>query len=219
MYLLWLRVAAFLYAGASIAAFPAVLYGLERWRKTCIHMAGLAFFFHFVSVVEMLVQAHHLMPVGVRDAESLLGLVVTALFLSRLVFLRDHLAGAFRFTGHVLFWFLCRRYGADRYTFPSQGVRMNWLIAHIAALLAAYAALGFSLLASVLYLVQERRLKSKRKAEEGPLVAAIGLASAPRHPGAHRPRHVGVWLSLHDRRPRHRLRAGAGNPARRRLFP
>jgi ABC-type transport system involved in cytochrome c biogenesis permease subunit len=35
------------------------------------------------------------------------------------------------------------------------------LIAHIAALLLAYAALGFSLLASILYLVQERRIKSK----------------------------------------------------------
>jgi ABC-type transport system involved in cytochrome c biogenesis permease subunit len=39
-------------------------------------------------------------------------------------------------------------------------------VAHIAALLAAYVALGFSLLASVLYLVQERRLKSKQKLGE-----------------------------------------------------
>ncbi len=36
-------------------------------------------------------------------------------------------------------------------------------MAHIAALLLAYAALGFSVLASVLYLVQERRIKSKPK--------------------------------------------------------
>src|ERR1035438_4472267 len=80
MYLLWLRMAAFLYAGASIAAFPAVLYGLERWRKICVHVAGIAFFFHFVSVGGMLVQAHRWVPVGVREAESLLGLVVAALF-------------------------------------------------------------------------------------------------------------------------------------------
>jgi ABC-type transport system involved in cytochrome c biogenesis permease subunit len=45
-------------------------------------------------------------------------------------------------------------------------VRTSWLVAHISALLAAYAALGFSLLASVLYLAQERRLKAKRKAGE-----------------------------------------------------
>jgi ABC-type uncharacterized transport system permease subunit len=51
--------------------------------------------------------------------------------------------------------------GPDRYTFPSEGVRVSWLVAHIAALLISYAALAFSMLASVLYLLQERRIKSK----------------------------------------------------------
>ena len=54
--------------------------------------------------------------------------------------------------------------GFTRYTFPSQGARSDWLIAHIAALLAASAALCFSLLASILYLAQERHIKRKRKA-------------------------------------------------------
>jgi ABC-type uncharacterized transport system permease subunit len=165
MYLLWLRVAAFLYAGASIAAFPAVLYGLERWRKICVHVAGIAFFFHFVSVVEMLVQAHRWVPVGVREAESLLGLVVAALF-----FLVWWIYGAISLGVFALpvtfFVVFVPSLGADRYTFPSSGVRISWLIAHIAALLAAYAALGFSMLASGLYLVQERRIKSKLKPGE-----------------------------------------------------
>ena len=51
-------------------------------------------------------------------------------------------------------------------------MRTSWLVAHIIALLLAYAALCFSLLASVLYLVQERRIKSKPKAGEGLLVGA-----------------------------------------------
>jgi ABC-type uncharacterized transport system permease subunit len=165
MYLLWLRMAAFLYAGASIAAFPAVLYGLERWRKICVHVAGIAFFFHFVSVVEMLVQAHRWVPVGVREAESLLGLVVAALF-----FLVWWIYGAISLGVFALpvtfFVVFVPSLGADRYTFPSSGVRISWLIAHIAALLAAYAALGFSMLASGLYLVQERRIKSKLKPGE-----------------------------------------------------
>src|SRR5580658_366295 len=80
MYLLWLRVAAILYAAASVAVVPAVLYGLLRWRKACTHLGGLALFFHFVSVVEMLVQAHHWMPVSMREVESLLGLAVAGLF-------------------------------------------------------------------------------------------------------------------------------------------
>src|ERR1039458_10287643 len=80
MYLLWLRVAAILYAGSCVAVFPAVLYGLVGWRKTCIHLAGLGFFFHFVSAAEMLIQAHRWMPVGAREVESLLGFAVAGVF-------------------------------------------------------------------------------------------------------------------------------------------
>jgi hypothetical protein len=54
MYLLWLRVAVILYAAASVAVFPAVLYGRVGWRKSCVHLGGMAFFFHFISCVEML---------------------------------------------------------------------------------------------------------------------------------------------------------------------
>lgn len=163
MHLLWLRVAALLYAAASVAIFPAVLYRAERWRKTCVHLGGLAFFFHFVSAVEMLLLAHRWVPVGAREMESLLGLAVAALF-----FLAWWLYGAISlgiFALPVTFFLLfVPALGIDRYFFPSTGVRTSWLIAHIAALLAAYAALSFSLLASVFYLVQERRLKAKLKA-------------------------------------------------------
>jgi ABC-type uncharacterized transport system permease subunit len=163
MYLLWLRVAAILYAAASVAVFPAVLYGLVRWRKTCVHLAGMGFFFHFVSVVEMLVQAHRWMPVGVRELESILGLAIVALFFV-VWWIYDAVSLGVFALPITFFVVFVPALGPDRYVFPSNGVRMSWLVAHIAALLAAYAALGFSLLASVLYLVQERRLKSKRKA-------------------------------------------------------
>jgi ABC-type uncharacterized transport system permease subunit len=165
MDLLWLRVAAILYAAASVAVFPAVLYGLERWRKICVHLGGLAFFFHFVSVVEMLVQAHRWVPVGVREVESLMGLAVAALFFVVWWLYSAISLGIFALPV-TFFLVFVPSLGPSRYTFPSEGVRISWLVAHIAALLAAYAALGFSLLASVLYLVQERRIKSKHKAGE-----------------------------------------------------
>jgi ABC-type uncharacterized transport system permease subunit len=166
MVLLWLRVAAILYAAAAIAVFPAVLYGLVRWRKSCVHLGGLAFFFHFVSVVEMLAQGHRWMPVGVREVESLLGFAVAGVFFL-VWWIYDAISLGIFALPITFFIILVPSLGADRFTFPSQGVRMSWLVAHIAALLAAYAALGFSLLASVLYLVQERRLKSKRKPGQG----------------------------------------------------
>jgi ABC-type uncharacterized transport system permease subunit len=165
MYLLWLRVAAILYAAASVAVFPAVLYGQPRWRGTCVHLAGLAFFFHLVSCVEMLIQAHQWTPVGVREAESLLGLAVVSVFFA-VWWLYDAISLGIFALPITFFIVFVPSLGLDRYTFPSQGMRSGWLVAHIAALLAAYAALGFSLLASVLYLVQERSLKYRRKLGE-----------------------------------------------------
>jgi ABC-type uncharacterized transport system permease subunit len=165
MDLFWLRVAAILYAAASIAVFPAVLYGLPRWRKSCIHLAGLGFFFHFVSAVEMLVQAHRWMPVGIREVESLLGLAIAAVFFL-VWWIYDAISLGIFALPITFFAVFVPALGVGRYTFPSEGVRVSWLVAHIAALLAAYVALGFSLLASVLYLVQERRLKSKHKLGE-----------------------------------------------------
>ena len=165
MYLLWLRVAAILYAAAGITVFPAVLYGIERWRKSCVHFGGMALFFHFVSVVEMLAQSHHWMPVSVREIESLLGFVIACLFFL-VWWLYDAISlGVFALPATFFVVFI-PALGPDRYTFPSQGVRISWLVAHIVALLLAYAALSFSLLASVLYLVQERRIKHKHKPGE-----------------------------------------------------
>lgn len=165
MYLLWLRVAAVLYAAASVAAFPAVLYSRERWRSICVHLGGLAVFFHFVSVVEMLALAHRWKPVGVREAESLLGLVVAALFFL-VWWLYDAVSLGIFALPITFFIVFIPALGTEKYVFPSSGVRTSWLVAHIAALLSAYAALGFSILASVLYLVQERRIKSKLKPGE-----------------------------------------------------
>src|ERR1035438_3716618 len=162
MYLLWLRVAAILYAGSCVAVFPAVLYGLVGWRKTCIHLAGLGFFFHFVSAVEMLIQAHRWMPVGAREVESLLGFAVAGVFFLVWWLYEAISLGIFPLPA-TFFLVLVPALGPDRYHFPSEGVRTSWLVAHIAALLVAYAALCFSMLASVLYLLQENRIKSKSK--------------------------------------------------------
>jgi len=201
MYLLWLRVAAVLYAAASVAVFPSVLYGRVRWRKVCTHLAGLGFFFHLVSVVEMLVQEHSWMPVGVREVESLLGLAVAGVFFLVWWFYDAISLGVFALP---LTFILVQipALGTGRYTFPSEGVRLGWLVAHIAALLVAYAALGFSMLASVLYLVQERLIKRKPRfaqpcaqGQTGPGQAGSGLAGSGRDSWWFAPfSQLGDWL-------------------------
>jgi ABC-type uncharacterized transport system permease subunit len=163
MTLFWLQVAAVLYAAGSVAVFPAVLYKNERWRSICVHLAGMGFFFHFVSVVEMLVQAHRWMPIGLRETESLLGLLLTGLFFLAW-WLYDAISLGIFALPVTFFLVFVPSLGLTRFTFPSAGARSDWLIAHIAALLAASAALCLSLLASILYLAQERRIKGKMKA-------------------------------------------------------
>jgi ABC-type uncharacterized transport system permease subunit len=165
MTLLWLQVAAILYAAGSVAVFPAVLYKNERWRSICVHLAGMGFFFHFVSVVEMLALAHRWMPVGMRETESLLGLLLAGLFFLAW-WLYDAISLGIFALPVTFFLVFVPALGLTRYTFPSEGARSDWLIAHIAALLAASAALCFSLLASILYLAQERHIKRKMKAGE-----------------------------------------------------
>ena len=161
MYLLWLRVAATLYAAASAAVFPAVLYDRLRWRKICVHVGGLGLFFHFVSAVEMLAMAHRWMPVGMHEVQSVLALLISTVFLLILWRYRTLSFGVFALPLALLLAFI-PALGPDKYTFSSPLVRSGWLFLHIVALMTAYAALIFSLTASLLYLVQERRLKNKR---------------------------------------------------------
>lgn len=160
MFLLWLRVAAVLYAIASATALPAVLYGRPRWWRMCIPAALTAFFFHFVAVVEMLAAAHRWIPVGMHEVHALLGLLISATFLILWLLRRTVSFGIFALP-LTFFLVLIPSMGPDKYTFAATGVRSGWLFAHISTLLAAYVALIFSMLASFFYLLQERRLKSK----------------------------------------------------------
>jgi ABC-type uncharacterized transport system permease subunit len=175
MYLVWLRVAAVLYALAALMALPAVLYAFPRWRRACLPVAGLAFLFHLVSATEMLGLAHRYYPVGYGEVESLLGLLIAGIFLAIAGIYGTVSFGVFALPASFLLVFV-PALGSERYAFPSPGVRVGWLVVHIAFLLAAYASLGFSMVASFLYLVQERRLKSRF------------VVTAPAHPSQQRGR-------------------------------
>ncbi len=218
MYLLWLRVAAILYAAGAVAVFPAVLYSQERWRRWCVHLGGMAVFFHFVSVVEMLVQAHRLMPVGEREIESLLGFAVAGIFFL-VWWLYDGISLGIFALPATFFLVFIPALGPNRYRFPSQSIYDVWLVAHIIALLLAYAALFFSLVSSMLYLVQERRIKSKRKPDKtskwGPLEWLPPLDTLERVALA----TLEFGFPMHDCRPHPGLHPGSGDLGRRILLP
>lgn len=161
MFLIWLRVAAILYGVASLLAIPAVLGNHPRGHRFCLPVALGGWFFHLVAMTEMMVAAHHLIPVMADEIVSTLALLIVAVFLLIFFVWRTISFGLFALPLAFLLTII-PAIGPDRYTFTSPLIRNGWIVFHVVMLMAAYAALLFALLSSVLYLVQERRLKDKR---------------------------------------------------------
>lgn len=166
MSLLWLRAAVLLYALSSLAVLPAALYNRPRWRSFALPAAAAGSLFHFLAIAQMLVAAHHALPIGTHETLSMLGFLLAASFLLLAVRYRTASFGIFLLPMAALLTLVpALRPGHETLAYPL--VRTGWLLLHIALLLAAYASLFLSLVASVLYLLQERRLKQKRPGGAG----------------------------------------------------
>jgi ABC-type uncharacterized transport system permease subunit len=160
MSLFWLRVAVLLYGIAALAVLPAALYDRPRWRHIAIPATIAALLFHFVSFAETLNAAHHSLPVDTHETQALLGLLLALAFL--LIYWRYRTVSLGIFILPICFLLgLVPAFRPGSETAPFPLFHTSWIFLHIALLLAAYAALFLSLLASLLYLIQERRLKQK----------------------------------------------------------
>ena len=159
MSLLWLKVAVLLYGVASLAVLPAALYERPKWRLVALPATVAAVLFHFVSLAEMLNAAHHSLPVETHEVQSVLALLLAAGFVAVYVRYRTVALGIFVLPIAFLLSVLAAFRPGQEQLLP---LRTGWIFLHIAMLLAAYAALFVSLLASLLYLIQERRLKMKQ---------------------------------------------------------
>lgn len=160
MSIFWLKIAVLLYGVASLAVLPAVLYERPRWRVVAIPATVAAVFFHFVSLAETLSAAHRFVPVEASETQALLALLLALAFLLTYALYRTLSLGVLLLP--VVFLLGLRpAFAPGQNVLDSPLLRSGWIWLHIALLLAAYAALILSFLASVLYLLQEKRLKSR----------------------------------------------------------
>ena len=160
MGLIWIRGAAALYGLASICALPAVLWRMAHYRRACIALALSGVLLQIGSLLEIFSTAHRIVPMGAHEVQSDLGLLTAAAFLLIALRYRTLMLGLFALPMAFLLA-MPSALGPDRYTFSSPLVRGGWIAVHVSTLLAADIALVFSLIASLLYLLQERRLKDK----------------------------------------------------------
>src|SRR5438094_8646631 len=121
----------------------------------------LGMVFQFVSLsASVLVGGSVTLHLG-HNSESILSLLVMYAFMIVSLVYRTTSPGIVVFPLVFLLSFVAAT-GQQPFLLTSPGLRRGWLVAHIALIFTGYAALFLSFAASLLYLVQERSLKSKK---------------------------------------------------------
>src|SRR5271156_557548 len=159
MALLWLRFALACYFVGLIYAFVALSRTSDLFSRIALHAVSLGMVFHFVSLVELFLSGH-VVWASVHNAESLLAFISMTFFMIIYAIYQTTSPGVIVFP-IVFFLTFVAAIGQQPFVFTSS-VQRGWLIpVHIALIFTAYAALLFSFGASLLFLVEERPLKSK----------------------------------------------------------
>jgi ABC-type uncharacterized transport system permease subunit len=159
--LFWLRVALSLYGVGLLYALASFWGGRKVLTRITLPAVGLGMVFHFVSIVENAMFSGTWAPTSMHGLESLLAFVLMVFFFT--------VYGRFRATSPglavfpLVFWLT---FSASSYAEPTEPsaplfVSTQWIYIHVALILIGYSALFFSFVASILYLLQERNLKSK----------------------------------------------------------
>lgn len=161
MSIIWLRVALACYALGLVYVLVALTRTKELLNRLALHAAYLGMVFHFVAIVEAVRQSGELSLATLSVAASVLAFLIMVVFLVAYMVYQTTSPGVVVFPLVFLLTFV----GVTRqepFVLASATARQGWLIAHIALIFAGYAALVLSFSASLIYLIQERALKSKR---------------------------------------------------------
>jgi ABC-type uncharacterized transport system permease subunit len=161
MPILWLRVALGCYAVGLLYALVALTRSSDLLNRIALHAAYLGMVFHFVSLTDAFLLSGQMTFTSVHNAESVLGFLIMVVFLLVYLVYQTTSLGIIVFPLVFLLTFIAAT-GEAPFLLASTSVRTGWLLAHIALIFTGYAALILSFGASVLYLIQERSLKSKK---------------------------------------------------------
>ncbi|MFZ0479850.1 MAG: cytochrome c biogenesis protein CcsA [Terriglobales bacterium] len=160
MTLIWLRVALIFYGVGLLYALVALTRTSEILGKLALHAAYLGMVFHFVSLAEAVMQSGQFASASIHNSESLLGFLIMVVFMIAYIVYKTTTPGIVVFPLVFLLTFVAAT-GQQPLVFTSLVVRRGWLVLHILMIFTGYAALFLSFGASILYLMQERALKSK----------------------------------------------------------
>jgi len=160
MSLLWLRFALGCYFIGLVYAFVALTRTSDLFSRIALHAASLGMVFHFVSITELFLSGQ-IVWASVHNGESLLAFLSMTFFMIIYTIYKTTSPGVVVFP--VVFFLTFVAALDQQPVLLTQFVsHKGWLIAHIMLIFTGYAALLVSFGASLLYLLQERRLKAKK---------------------------------------------------------
>lgn len=158
---LWLRVALVFYGLGLVYAIAALARHREVLARIIVPAVGLGTVFHFVALTEAVAASGRMAPVISYQYESFLALVLMLIFFAVYWRYRTLSHGIFVFPA-VFLLALTSSLAQRPPQLDTPLLRGGWLYSHIVLIFLGYAALFFSFASSLLYLVQERRLKDKK---------------------------------------------------------
>jgi ABC-type uncharacterized transport system permease subunit len=161
MPIIWLRVALGCYAVGLLYALVALTRTSDLLNRVALHAAYLGMVFHFVSLTEEIRISGQITLASIHNAESVLGFLIMVIFMIVYLVYQTTSPGIIVFPVVFLLTFVAAT-GQQPFLLTTPSLRTGWLFAHIALIFTGYAALILSFGASLLYLIQERSLKSKK---------------------------------------------------------
>src|SRR5881394_1684997 len=163
MPLLWLRVALGCYAIGLLYALLALTQRSYLLNRIALPAMSLGMVFQFVSLSESVLVGGPVTITLVHNSESFLALLVMVAFMIVYLVYKTTSPGIVVFPLVFLLTFVAAT-GEQPFLLTSPVLHKGWLMAHIALIFTGYAALFQSFGSSLLYLIQERTLKSKKGA-------------------------------------------------------
>lgn len=156
----WLTLAILLYGAGLIYSYLFLRQRAESRERGVLAMFRIGALFHFVSLAESVWSSGQLAILTVQNVESLLAFLLMVFFFFTYWRYKTISHGLFVFP--LVFLLTLFTVVANRpISFEPGLLRSGWIVTHIALIMAGYAALFFAFASSILYLVQERSLKSR----------------------------------------------------------
>src|SRR5215472_16963592 len=161
MPLFWLRVSLILYGVGLIYAMASFWGGRKVLTRITLPAVGLGMTFHFVSLVENAMMPRVWAPSSVHELESLLAFVLMVFFF--VIYARYKATAPGLAVFPLVFLLTASTALGPSHAEPTLPIFVSaqWIYVHVALILIGYSALLFSFAASILYLLQEKSLKSK----------------------------------------------------------